>query len=40
MSWTVPGVRQLTRPASAVLVVAAGAWAGVVVVNPGQMGGM
>ena len=44
MSWTAPGLRQLTPSASLLLVVAAGAWAGVVVVahhlgsTPGTMG--
>ena len=44
MSWTAPSLRQLTPSASVLLVVAAGAWAGVVVVArhmgsmPGTMG--
>ena len=44
MSWTVPGLRQLTPPASFVLAAAAGAWAGVAMVArrmasmPGTMG--
>src|SRR5215471_13079004 len=44
MSWTVPGLRQLTPSASLVLVAAAGAWAGVALLArhmgamPGTMG--